>query len=136
VFSQLRVLGGAAYTDATMTHGASAALTGKTIYGTPKWKANLGGDWSVPGAGGLVLNARVVYTGSQYVNSANTQRIDGWTRVDLGARYALHVQGRPLQLRANVENVADKSYWAGSFNDGYVTQGAGRTYKLSASVDF
>jgi iron complex outermembrane receptor protein len=136
VFGQLRLLGGAAYTDATMTRGASAALTGKTIYGTPKWKANLGGDWSVPGAGGLVLNARVVYTGSQYVNSANTQRIDGWTRVDLGARYALHVQGRPLQLRANVENVADKSYWAGSFNDGYVTQGAGRTYKLSASVDF
>jgi iron complex outermembrane receptor protein len=62
--------------------------------------------------------------------------IDSWTRLDVGARYGLRVQGHPVQLRANVENVADKSYWAGSFNDGYVTQGAGRTFKLSASVDF
>ena len=133
---QLRLLGGAAYTEGKMTRGATAALTGKTIYGTPKWKANLGGDWTVPGANGLIVNARVVYTGSQYVNSANTQQIDSWTRFDLGARYSMHVQSHLLQLRANVENVADKSYWAGSFNDGYVTQGAGRTYKLSASVDF
>ncbi|MRW89568.1 TonB-dependent siderophore receptor [Duganella sp. FT80W] len=133
---QLRLLGGVTYTDAKMTRAATAALTGKTIYGTPKWKANLGGDWSVPGADGLVLNARVIYTGSQYVNSANTQMIDSWTRLDVGARYGLRVQGHPVQLRANVENVADKSYWAGSFNDGYVTQGAGRTFKLSASVDF
>jgi iron complex outermembrane receptor protein len=133
---QLRLLGGAAYTEGKMTRAATAALTGKTIFGTPKWKANLGGDWSVPGADGLVLNARVVYTGSQYVNSANTQQIESWTRFDLGARYSMRLQDRLLQLRANVENVADKSYWAGSFNDGYVTQGAGRVYKLSASVDF
>ena len=133
---QLRLLGGAAYTEGKMTRGATAALTGKTIYGTPKWKANLGGDWNVPGVNGLIVNARVVYTGSQYVNSANTQRIESWTRFDLGARYSMRVQDHLLQLRANVENVADKSYWAGSFNDGYVTQGAGRTYKLSASADF
>lgn len=132
---QLRLLGGAAYTDSKMTKASSAALTGKTIYGTPKWKANLGADWSVPGAMGLVLNARVIYTGSQWVNSSNTQKINSWTRLDLGARYSFKLQDRLLQLRANVDNVADKSYWAGSFNDGYVTQGAGRIYKLSASVD-
>lgn len=132
---QLRVLGGATYTDGKMTHASSAALTGKTIYGTPKWKANLGGDWSAPGANGLSLNARLVYTGSQYVNSSNTQQIGSWTRVDLGARHSVRWLAHTLQLRANVENVANKSYWAGSFNDGYVTQGAGRIYKLSASVD-
>ncbi|MYM28254.1 TonB-dependent siderophore receptor [Duganella sp. CY15W] len=133
---QLRLLGGAAYTDAKMTKASTVALTGKTIYGTPKWKANLGGDWTVPGVNGLIVNARVVYTGSQWVNSLNTQQIDSWTRLDLGARYSLRVQDHLVQLRANVDNVADKSYWAGSFNDGYVTQGAGRVYKLSASVDF
>lgn len=133
---QLRLLGGAAYTDAKMTKASTVALTGKTIYGTPKWKANLGGDWTVPGMNGLIVNARVVYTGSQWVNSLNTQQIDSWTRLDLGARYSLRVQDHLVQLRANVDNVADKSYWAGSFNDGYVTQGAGRVYKLSASADF
>ncbi|ELX08708.1 ferrichrome receptor [Janthinobacterium sp. HH01] len=133
---QVRVLGGAAYTDGKMTRASTAALTGKTIYGTPKWKANLGGDWSVPGANGLSLNARLVYTGSQFVNSSNTQQIGSWSRIDLGARHSVRWLDHALLLRANVENVANKSYWAGSFNDGYVTQGAGRVYKLSASVDF
>ncbi len=93
-----RRLGCATYTEGKMTHTSTAALTGKTIYGTPKWKANLGGDWSVPGANGLGLNARLVYTGSQYVNSNNTQGIDSWTRVDLGAAALLGAQKQTLGL--------------------------------------
>ncbi|NVD99114.1 TonB-dependent receptor [Massilia sp. BJB1822] len=132
----LRLLGGAAYTSAKLSRAAEAKLDGKTPYGIPKWKANLGADWDVPGVPGLSLNGRVIYTGSQFVNNANTQKIGSWTRFDLGARFVTRVMEKELQLRANVENVANKSYWAGSFNDNYVTQGAGRIYKLSASVDF
>lgn len=131
-----RVLGGVAYTQGRVKRGASAGVDGKTPYGLPKWKANLGVEWQVPAVPGLVLNARMVYTGTQFVNFANTQRIPGWTRFDLGARYVLRAMGKDVVLRGNVENVADKSYWAGSFNDGFVTQGGPRTFKVSASVDF
>lgn len=56
-------------------------------------------------------------------------------RFDLGARYSFEVQERPVTLRANLENVANKDYWA-SANGGYVTQGEPRTLKVSATVDF
>lgn len=140
VFGQLgrqwRLLGGAAYTEGKLTHASNTAFDGNTAYGTPKWKANLGAEWDVPALPGLTVVARLIYTGQQYINTANTQKIDGWTRYDIGARFATRVLDRPVQLRAHVDNLFDKSYWAGSFNDGYVTQGAGRIYKLSAAVDF
>ena len=47
--------------------------------------------------------------------------------------------GKPLVLRANLENVADKNYWAsvgGYPGSGYLTVSAPRTVSLSASVDF
>lgn len=140
VFGQLgrqwRLLGGAAYTEGKLTHASNTAFDGNTAYGTPKWKANLGAEWDVPTVPALTLVARLIYTGEQYINTANTQQIDGWTRYDVGARFATRLFDRPVQLRAHVDNLFDKSYWAGSFNDGYVTQGAGRIYKLSAAVDF
>ncbi|NMG67035.1 TonB-dependent siderophore receptor [Azoarcus indigens] len=134
--SKLRLLGGVAYTDAVFTRSANHTYDDNHVYGVPKWKANLGAEWTVPGLRALTLSGRIVHTGEQYVNTANTQKIPNWTRFDLGARYATRLMGKALMLRANVENVADKSYWAGSFNDGYVTQGAGRTVKLSATMDF
>jgi iron complex outermembrane receptor protein len=81
----------------------------------------------------------VVYTGSSYADALNTLLVPGWTRVDLGARYAVTVAGKPLTLRARVDNVADKDYWSsvGGFpGAGYLVVGAPRTFSLSASVDF
>ncbi|KQV91092.1 TonB-dependent receptor [Massilia sp. Root351] len=132
---QFTLLGGAAYTQGRMTHAANPAVSGKSAFGTPKWKANVGTEWSLPAVPALVLSARAIYTGEQFVNSTNTQRIGGWTRFDLGARYGARVLDHAVQLRASVENLADKSYWAGLFNDGFVTQGGARAFKLAASVD-
>ena len=44
-----------------------------------------------------------------------------------------------MTLRARVDNVADRKYWAsvGGFpGAGYLVVGAPRTFTLSASVDF
>ena len=134
--SNLRLLGGVAYTQGRLTQAANPDYSGNTPYGTPKWKANLGVEWDIPAAPEWTLSARAIHTGSQYVNSANTQQIPSWTRYDLGARYTAKLWGQGLVVRANLENVFDESYWAGSFSDGYVTQGAPRTFKLSAAIDF
>lgn len=48
------------------------------------------------------------------VDPANTQEIPGWNRLDVGARYATKVGGRPVVVRANVENVLDDAYWHNS----------------------
>jgi iron complex outermembrane receptor protein len=42
---------------------------------------------------------------------ANTQSIPAWTRADVGARYVVfRDNGKPVTLRANVENVFDNNY--------------------------
>ncbi|MNW00840.1 TonB dependent receptor [compost metagenome] len=56
--------------------------------------------------------------------------------MDLGARYATTVAGKKTVFRANVDNAFDRKYWAGAFADNFLTVGAPRTYRVSASVDF
>jgi len=133
---QIRVLGGAVYTDAELVRASAAANNGKDAPGVPKWTANLGGEWDLPAVAGLTLNARAVYTSSQYLDAANALQIPSWTRVDAGLRYSLRLSGKPVVLRGSVENLANSNYWSGRFNEGFATLGAPRSYKLSASVDF
>ncbi|MDZ7872045.1 MAG: TonB-dependent receptor, partial [Rhizobium sp.] len=69
-------------------------------------------------------------------DQANTQKVDGWTRVDLGARYKFEREnGKPIEIRASVENVFNENYWASSAR-GFLAAGAPRTFMLSASFDF
>ena len=103
--------------------------------GVPTFQYNLGADWDVPGIQGAAINGRVLRTGGQYLDAANDLSIPAWTRFDLGARYAFKVDERDVTLRANLENVANKSYWASTIG-GYLTQGDPRTLKLSMTLDF
>lgn len=135
----LRVLGGLTLLDATYRSTANQANDGRRVVGVPRSQANLGAEWDVPGVQGLSLNARAIYTGAQYANAANTLRVPAWTRLDLGARYLMEVSGKLVTLNARIDNVADRSYWAsvgGYVANGYLVQGAPRTFTLSASVDF
>ncbi|EPX99860.1 TonB-dependent receptor [Ralstonia insidiosa] len=132
----VRLLGGVAYTRSVLTHTANGLYDGNTAFGSPTWSGNLGAEWDVPWVPGLTLAGRATYTGAQYVNSSNTQRIDSWTRYDAGVRYLTRIMGKRVGFFANVENLLNKSYWAGSFNDGYVTQNAPRTFKLTTTIDF
>ncbi len=127
----LKVLGGLSLLDTD--------LEGKDGIGAPKIQGNIGLDWSVPQLKGLSLDGRVVYTGSQYADAANTQTLPSWTRLDIGGRYITSVGNQSLTLRARVENLTNKNYWAsagGYPGAGYLTLGEPRTYMMSASVDF
>lgn len=134
---QVRVLGGVAYTLGKLTKVAStSANAGHTPAGVPKITANLGGEWDLPWVSNTTLEGRVIYTGRQYLDAANTLQLPSWTRLDVGARYATRIAAHNVTFRANVENLTNRAYWTGVFNDGYATIGASRTVKLSASVDF
>ncbi|RYY39486.1 MAG: TonB-dependent receptor, partial [Sphingomonadales bacterium] len=89
-------------------------------------------------ATGLTLTGRVVQTGKQMVNAANTLEIPEWTRFDLGARYVAVLGETPLTLRFNVDNVANRRYWSSAYDafNAALLQGAPRTFKASASIDF
>jgi iron complex outermembrane receptor protein len=135
----LRLLGGLTLLDATQRTTQDGKNQGKDVIGVPGTQLNIGADWDVPGVHGLSVNARTLYTSSQYADGANTQELPSWTRLDLGASYATHILDRNVTFRARVDNVTDKSYWAsagGYPGSGYLILGAPRTFSLSATVGF
>jgi iron complex outermembrane receptor protein len=135
----MRVLGGLTLIDTEQVTTAGGVNQGKDVIGVPKTQLNLGGEWDVPNVEGLSLNARALYTAKQFADGANTQQLPSWTRVDLGASYAMRIMDRAVTLRARVDNVADRSYWAsagGYPGSGYLVVGAPRTFVVSGTVDF
>ncbi|WP_275547232.1 MULTISPECIES: TonB-dependent receptor [unclassified Pseudomonas] len=133
--SGLRLLGGATWTEAELRGTAGGANDGNQAVGVPEFQFNVAADWDVPGVPGLSLNGLLLRTGGQFVDAGNDYSIPAWTRVDLGARYKTRLDERAVTFNAVLENVADENYWA-SANGGYLTQGAPRTFKVSATVDF
>ncbi|WP_370691619.1 TonB-dependent receptor [Herminiimonas sp.] len=135
----LKLLGGVTFLDAKQLATGNANLDGKRVIGTPSSQASLGAEWDVPGLQGLTLDARTTATGAVYANAANTQKVSGWARLDVGARYLTEVQGRLLTLRARVDNVTDRDYWSsvgGYPGSGYMVLSNPRTFTLTASIDF
>jgi iron complex outermembrane receptor protein len=135
----LRVLGGLTLLDAEQKETGSATTDGKDVIGVPKRQGSIGVDWSVPGVTGLSFDARLVASGSSYANATNTLRVPGWSRLDIGARYVTDIGGKLVTLRARVDNVTDRDYWAsvgGYPGSGYLVLGNPRTFSLTASVEF
>ena len=127
----VRVLGGASFLD--------AKLSGKQVIGSPKSQFNLGFDFDVAGVEGLALNVRAVHTASQYADAANTLTVPAWNRFDIGARYAFDVSAHEITLRAGVNNVTNRNYWAsagGYPGQGYLTVGAPRTFLFSGTFAY
>ena len=135
----LRLIGGLTWLDAELAETQSDLNEGNTPIGIPEWQANANLEWDVPAVENLSLDGRIVFTGEQYIDEANTTEIDSWTRLDIGARYIMAVQDNDVTLRARIENLTDESYWAstGGFpGANYLVQGGPRTFIVSASVDF
>ncbi|MFC4309431.1 TonB-dependent receptor [Steroidobacter flavus] len=141
VYGQLsnavRLLGGVTLLDAENRRGDIPANDGKDVIGVPSTQGNVGVEWDILEA--LSVDGRVVYTSSQPASADNTLEIPSWTRLDVGARYAIKWDQREVTLRARVDNVTDENYWAsvgGSFGANYLVLGGPRTFVVSASVDF
>ncbi|ENQ5772606.1 TonB-dependent siderophore receptor [Vibrio fluvialis] len=135
----VKVLGGVTLIDAEIVKSATTASEGKQAIGVPKVQANVNIEWATPFVEGLTLEGRTLYTGSQYASADNSLELPSWTRFDLGARYGMKLGDNALTLRARVDNLTDKSYWAsagGYPGSNYLVQGAPRTFVLSASYDF
>ncbi|SEL91340.1 iron complex outermembrane recepter protein [Roseateles sp. YR242] len=135
----VKILGGVNFLDAKQHGTGDDSTEGKRTLGIPEFQGNVGVEWEVPYVQGLALDSRVVHTGKVYADSANTLRVPAWTRLDAGARYMFEVQGTLLTLRARVDNLTNKKYWAsaGGYPDqSYLVVGAPRSFNLSVSADF
>lgn len=135
----VRLLGGFTLLDAKYTRTQDGVLQGKNATGTPRTQGNFNAEWDVPGFEAMTLDARVVYTASQFADAANTLEVNSWSRLDFGARYASKFGSAKVVYRARIDNVTDKAAWVsvgGYPGANYLVLGEPRTFSLSASVDF
>ncbi len=131
----VRVNSSVTWMNPEMTKTQGGTYDGNDAVGVPRYQWVVGGEWDIPGGSGVTATGKVIRSGSQYADEANKLKVDGWTRLDLGVRYAMPVGQSTLTWRANLENVTNEKYWA-SATGGYLTQGDPREFKLSATYDF
>ncbi|HEV7306697.1 TonB-dependent siderophore receptor [Ensifer sp.] len=136
----VRLLGGVTFMDAKLDKSSdrtgNVTFNGNRVPGVPNVAFSLYGEYDTPWVEDLTLTGRLVYSGSTYYDQANTQKISDWTRVDLGARYSFEREnGKPVEVRATVQNVFDENYWASSAR-GFLAAGAPRTFMVSTAFEF
>ncbi len=137
----LRVLGGAMFLNPVLTKTQGGLTDGWIAPNTPTAQFNLAGEWDTPFVRGLTLNGRIIYTGSQYIDTTLPRRsLPEWTRFDVGARYIIDdvssPTGKPFGIRFNIENLLDNNYWAGSSGATRLNLGAPRMFRLALTADF
>ena len=131
----LRVNSSAAWTDAELKNTEGGSNDGNTAVGVAKYRFVLGAEYDLPIDQPITVGGKVIHTGPQYLDAANTLKLDDWTRVDLTARYESEIGEYPVTWRLNITNLTNEDYWA-SAAGGYLTQGEPREIKLSLTTEF
>ena len=78
-----------------LTQSATPANRGNKPVGVPDIQANLWAEWDTPWLEVFTLTGGAIYTDSQYVNQANTQKLDSWPPFDLRRITRANVDARP-----------------------------------------
>lgn len=131
----VRLLGGVAYVEPKLTRTAGGVNEGRIATAVAQRQAKLGVEWDVPTLQGLTLTGNATAMSKQYISADNSLSVPGRTLFDVGARYNTTMAGRPLSLRASVNNVTNKAYWGMPLLSS-LALGAPRTVLLSATMDF
>ncbi|WP_060508837.1 TonB-dependent siderophore receptor [Pseudomonas sp. NBRC 111124] len=136
--SNLQLQASAAAIRARVQGSGTGAYEGHQAINVPRLRAALQAEYSLP-VPGLALLGGARYSVSKYASQAGNVEVGGYTVFDLGSRYRTRIGGYDTTLRLTVDNVFDKRYWrdVGDYlGDNYLFQGAPRTARLSASVNF
>ena len=113
----------------------NAAYNGKLPENASKKTASLFLTYAFDGTlQGLSLNAGAYYTGRRPMDDLNQGWLGGNTLYTLGARYRHQMGGNAYTWQLNVDNAANKRYWAAGGNR--LSAGLPRTVKLALKVDF
>ncbi len=131
----LRFMSGFTFLDTTLVETPDGTNVGKWLPGLPRYRATLGLDWDTP-IDDLAVGASGQWQSFTYRDAPNTQRVDGWYRIDLNARYTIRQPGwKPIIVRASIRNVLDRNYWATS-QTWYMNLSEPRTFLLSTTFQF
>jgi catecholate siderophore receptor len=128
----LQIVAGYAYQDAELTRALSASVPAGTVLPlVPEHSGYVWGRWDINARWGLGLgiNGR----DKVFTTTSNKVRLPGYSRIDAAVYFKA---SEHLKLQANIENLADRRYYASAHNDNNISFGSPRELKLSAHLDF
>jgi iron complex outermembrane receptor protein len=130
----VRLLGGVTFLDGRLTKTEDGLNDGRRAPGVSNVQVSVGAEYDVPWVPNFTVTGRVVHVSDNFLDPANFQRVAGWERLDLGARYKFRAWDRDMVARLNVDNATGRNYWyANPF--GQLTLGVPQTFRLSLSAD-
>lgn len=128
---------GAIYLDGTIENvsAENAELEGNDPSYASDWQIVGNIEYLVAGIEGLKLHGNARYFGESYTGSNNTLILPSRTLVNAGASYEFTSWDRLWTVNANVYNLLNKKYWAGSgWSSG--NMGEGRNFTLGLNTRF
>lgn len=127
-----QLMGGYAYQTGEITATQSAtALKGNRLAQLPRHSASLWNRYDINSTFGVGLG--IVYRGAIFANVDNQVTLPAFTRFD-GALY--WTVSPTLQLQLNVENLANKRYFASANSNNNISPGAPRSAWLSVNFRY
>lgn len=135
----MRLIAGVSYLNAKQDNTGDVTLDGNRVIGVPKLQSNVNLEYDLAAVEGLTLTGDIIHTGARYADAANTLKVDGYTTLDLGARYKTMLAGQNVTLKGMVTNVTGEDYWqsvGGLPTYGYLNAGDPTALKVSATFDF
>jgi iron complex outermembrane receptor protein len=133
VIPSLRLTSGLSFLDARQIGTGDDTTEGKRAEGIPGTQSNVAAEWTVPRVNNFFLTARVTASSGQWADTAETQSIPAWARLDIGGRYTFKTK-LPSTVRVNLDNVTGANYWESAFN-GLAYTGP-RTLRISGGIRF
>lgn len=128
-----------AYTDAVVKEDA-AAYVGKQLYNVARHSgsASLAYDLGVDGFGNAWrTGGGVRYVGERQGDRANSFTLPAYTVADLFVGWQTRLQGRKLDIQANLKNVFDKTYYTSTAGSNLTVRvGDPRELLVKASLAF
>ena len=115
-----------------------SATNGQRPTNVPNLVLRAQAAYRVAAAPGLQLRAGLSHEGRRNVLPDGSLQLPAWTRLDLGASYALRAAGHRMLLTAGIDNLTNRRYWKESpyqYGHVYLYPGAPRTLRLGLTVD-
>lgn len=127
-----QVQGAYAYQDAKLLASVSAtALNGATVNAVPRQTLSLWNRYDLSDR--LGVGVGLIRRTDMYASTSNAVVLPGFTRIDAALFYTIH-PGCTAQL--NVENLADRKYYAAANGDNNITPGSPRAIRANLHLKF
>ncbi|QKF72887.1 TonB-dependent siderophore receptor [Aliarcobacter faecis] len=110
----LTLMGGVTYISPKVEKATNKAIEGKKTANRARVQAKMYAEYKLPVSPKIFLNGGVYHTGTQWRDAINSEKLDAYTTLDLGARYETKLDGLDTTFRIYATNITGEDYWAAS----------------------